>query len=330
MILKPGEIADALEAAQGHPIELVEGAYTLSRPVKITVPTTVRGAGRWFTKITAQNGGFHNLAHFKLSGVTLERADHLTDVPVYGVHAEAWVSVEECEIAGYTNGVHIESSADTNVNGWRLNDLLIKGSGHAGIYVRGGDANCGLAAGVRVYTSCEHDVDFPALGTAAGIVDRSYLGNTWIGCLVASSGCVDKASGKIVQRPSYLLEGNSQHSILIGPYRERDQAPAKFSQYTTSLGGFSPEWEGSGMRLDGPYVTALVVRNTKDPSNIVEVRMGNIAASGTFMELRSQAIDLSRPLRIKARPSDRSYFLDVANQLKVAHLAQDTGLWTIG
>ena len=224
-------------------------------------------------------------------------------------------------------GVSITANVHTtgNANRWKLRDLIIKDVCHAGVYVDGPDTNAGLAEGIAVLNACGRAVYWSnKLGIqAAGIIDSSFLGNTWVACMVDSS--IDSTVSPATLFPGYRHEGDNSHSAFVGCYTERSNLTNQLARWGIALGGIG-KWEGLGLRVGGPYFNSIVVRNEKDPNNIVEVAMGQRAASGTFIEYISHAIDRSRPLRFKANATTKEYIFDIANTLKIGILST-LGAW---
>jgi hypothetical protein len=328
-ILCDGDIVEAIEAAQGQPIEihapdLQSTRCTLKRPVVIAKPTTITGPGEWFLSIDAPTGAFHARAWLKLRGLNLWRADWPTERPAIGVFAEARVVVEEVELSGFTVGVYVHASVaeyGTNANASIIRDVKIAGSGHAGIILRGRDANVFMLEAVRVYTSCEHaSLWIDSFGPCAGIVERSFFGGVIDAPLISSTGEVIGG----VRSPGVPLAvlGSSSHTVIDGLYRERDQLNPQLGPSTVAIGGLSTQWDGDGLRIDGPAISGFEVRNAKDPSNVVTLRAGNRAASGTWLEY-VPPWDPSRPLRVKAERASKCYRYDLANQLVTSRTCQD-------
>lgn len=106
------------------------------------------------------------------------------------------------------NGVRIVAAVGSggategNANLWYLNDVHCLQNGSDGLYVDGADANAGLALKVNSSNNGGY-----------GIVDSSFLGNTYIGCHTDSN-----TLGSIVTD-----DANAQ-SVFIGCYAETGEA----------------------------------------------------------------------------------------------------------
>lgn len=327
-----GDVGTAIAANVGEVIELGAGTCTVSAPVLITKPTTIVGLGEDRTWLQGQLGVFNAAAPLTLIDVKIWRADFKTEVAVraIGINGSAFIDIQRVQIEGFTVGVIIHASVrdfGTNANGWRLTGVTILGSAHAGVIVRGRDANGGHGAGLRVMTSCERAAKWVDIfGACAGIVDRSFLGNTWTAALIATS--IERAASGVVAHPPLISQGETQQSTWLGTYCESDQGEAMVADDTVMIGGFCANVRGNGLRIAGTKFSGMEIRNAKDPKNVVIFRAGNLAASGTFFELVATAIDSSRPLRMKseirgAGKGDLCYRRDIANQLVIDRVCQD-------
>lgn len=320
-------------------IHIPAGTYRLGRTITLCRQHRVvgMGGGGWGarTVLRASGTAFRLLrdectgrgkgaAWSELEDFAIMVASTSTTVPSYGVDSESRFTGRNLWIKGPTVGIRVEASQTSggNANTWRLDGVLVESTDHAGILIRGADSNAGLALGPSVVSACQHASRWEStLGPCAGIVDRSFLGDTWIAAHTNNAGEGTVAT----RRPGYRFGEDSQRSVCVGCYSESNQAPSVMGRYSNVLSGMA-DWSGGrgdlGQRIVGPYISSLIARNTKDSANIVEVRMGAIAASGTFLELRSDAIDAARPLRWKADPRRRLYLLDVANMLKLTAWGQ--------
>lgn len=153
----------------------------------------------------------------------------------------------------------------TNANGTRLVDVSVKGTDHAGALVRGPDANAGSFDSVSVIHACKRAAAIEALGSdapgwpaflelCAGVVDHSFLGNTWTAPHVADP--VDETG---VARPAYAVIGDSNRTVLVGAYAEEDSAPSILAPNAIAIGGKSHWASGGGLVLSGRVVTRPVL-----------------------------------------------------------------------
>jgi hypothetical protein len=172
----------------------------------------------------------------------------------------------------------------------------------AGLRFIGGDSNAGYTIGYSGQANCQNPKANSSLEPCAGLVDQSFLGNLHMASHTASNGV------------GYIVRGASQHSQFLNPYAESDQKANEISQNSQVIGGLSNWDSGSvGFILQNHSVNHMRVINDKDPENIVEIGMGNLNTSGSFLEFRAHALNYSWPLRLKADPQTKSYFFDVAN-----------------
>lgn len=327
-----GDVTDEVAKRVGQAIPFSSGTCRISDPLVIGKPTEIYGAGMNRTRIEAPRGFAGGPARLTVSDVTIWRADRPTETSTraIGINASGGLELTNVGIEGFTVGAYVYADSDsfgTNSNGWRMRNIRVMGSAHAGIIIRGRDANGGLGEAIRAQTNCERSTRWEKdFGPCAGIVDRSFLGNTWIAPLMSTNG--ERAPEGFIPAPPFISQGASQHSVWVGVYCERDQSAGLTDQGTIVLGGLCSRVSGDGLRVDGRAVNGLIVRNAKDPKNAVTMRMGESAASGTWYELAADAIDPSRPLRKKAEIrgealSQRCYREDLANQIVVSRTCQD-------
>lgn len=320
------DITEKLRASDGQLIEIGPGECTCDPVVLAKRPgTEIRGSGEWFTRIWMQTGGIEAVAPLKIRDLTIWRADWKIVAPVFGVLSRARTSLEHVTIEGFTNNWRIDAPGIGNANTCEAFDFTSKGSGHAGLYVaNNGDSNAGLFALVRVLTAGEHASKFPDLGPCAGIVDRSFLGNTWIATQVATTG--EYIEGKRVAYPAYIFRGDDQHSITIGAYSEKGQLASEISFGSIVAGGAGGTWSGDGLRISGAYLSSLVLINDKDPANVTTLRAGKLAAKGTYFEAQTKRNGVAGPwVRVESDPKLARLIIQIANQLGVGFLDEKTG-----
>jgi len=106
------------------------------------------------------------------------------------------------------NGIRIAAAigsggvTEGNANLWYLSDVSCLRNGGDGLYIDGADANAGLALKVN----CSNNLGY-------GIVESSFLGNTYIGCHTDGN-----TLGSIV------TDGATNSSVFIGCYAETGEA----------------------------------------------------------------------------------------------------------
>lgn len=230
--------------------------------------------------------------------------------PFYGVQMHVRAALRRMWIRGFAQGVRISADVRThrptcdtvepgvdcrgNANLWLIEDVVVDGNQHAGVYVAGGDSNAGLGTMVSAVGNCEGAAEFEELGECANIVDQSFLGSTWI----ATHTAANNATAGLY--PGYISSGDSQASAFVGPYSESNQKPSVLSTHSTSISGLS-EWEPNvlGLRIGGRDVHGhLRVHNLSDVNNQVYVEMGT-GTVGSFFGLHSVSMNSSKPLRLK-------------------------------
>jgi hypothetical protein len=324
-------------------IDLPAGAYQLSHKIVLCRQHTIRGKGgggwgsrtRLTSLVTAFRLGRSECAG-KGNGAAWSEIEDLgivlltpaaTSTPAYGIDAESRFRARNVWIRGGTIGVRVDAdkAAGGNANSWHINDVLIENTAHAGVMVRGGDTNVGLGNLVSVVGSCRRASRWTSrFGPCSAVVDRSFLGSSWVSVHTAASRDLDT----LVYQPGISMLGDSQRSICVGCYSEVGQAPARMDKFDIALGGLAT-WQGTyvghGLRVEGPFLSGLSLRNTKDAANPVELRLGDLAASGTLLDMVASAVD-SRPLRIKADRTRRLFLVDFANTLRISAWGVD-GKW---
>lgn len=107
-----------------------------------------------------------------------------SDKTKHGIWLRARAAVIGVNIEGFSgNGVNLVATAggtsdiEGNANNFLLQTMRITGNGGHGVYVDGADVNAGTAISI----DCSYN-------GRSGIFDSSFLGNTYIGCHVASNG----------------------------------------------------------------------------------------------------------------------------------------------
>ncbi len=108
---------------------------------------------------------------------------------------------------GYVSG--------SNANNWRLDHIRVSANGGHGIYCHGADSNAGLGIGVDASENSGY-----------GIYDDSFLGNTWVGCHVATN-----------RMGGYFSGGANARSVFLGCYGESDNPPSRIAPPSQVYGG---------------------------------------------------------------------------------------------
>ena len=291
------------------------GPGGMAAPTRIYVPHSSGGFRQapygWCESQGLGQGGaslIERLALIEATGTTATP----TTAPVYGVEINGGLHLRGVYIRGFVQGVRVSADHNripaSNANGWRLTDVRIEHSEHAGLSVSGGDANTGLALAPNTVVTCKRGSAWkPLLGDCAPQVYQDYLGSTIVGAHASNSN--DENSGE--NFPNYRFTGNSQRSVCLGCYSESDAVRPVNAPFTTWIGGIANPI--GGLYLRGPLASALSISNAGDPSNAVTLRMGALASAGTALEIVPSGGLMTQPLRLKAEQGTRSWRLDVAN-----------------
>lgn len=347
-------IQEAINAcgASNCVVQLPAGITELAEPLEMCHGITLQGAADGSTelKFGATDGillrsyawcrdrqlnwhGRQTLRQFKISGKTTT-----STVPTNGILIENHFELQRIRVSGFTTGIQLSADSDhrgSNANGWKMDDVQVTKSEHAGVWIHGGDSNTGLWTIGGVSSNCTKASKWNSiLGLdCAGVIEASFLGNTIINVQTASNwehipGCTrDSVSCMLQKYPGFAFIGNNQRSICIGCYTESDQATSPLSANSIALGGLS-SWVGSGLRLYGTRFSGIRVVNRADPNNIVEVEFGNvISVQGTAMSINASGIKSSWPLRFRADPVNKTWYWDIANsgQTRIFRIVGDTG-----
>lgn len=165
----------------------------------------------------------------------------------HGIQMYGRAVARNCNIRSFSgNGVHIsgQSAGGTNANGWRLDQLRIHDCNGHGVHTVGSDSNAGLATGL--------DIDW---NRGWGIYDKSFLGNTYVGCTVHA--CTLGA---------YKTENNANsRNAFLGCYGESGQPQSVIDGGNDLfLGGIQGNGiTGAGQILVDGIVSHLTVKNDR-------------------------------------------------------------------
>ena len=218
------------------------GIFRLSQTLIINKSITIQGAGglnnasilylnsgmsdKYISGIAiTQNAGVTIIRDIQLNGLYTyadnppsDKDDHdkLLDLEYEdkqcGIIANATVQIESCYIHGFRNdGIHINTSGGGNCNSSQILKSWLFGNGRHGSYIVGGDSNAILISGVN----CQNNKGF-------GIFDASFLGNTYIGCLVEVSDPMrlDYKAYKTTNANYPIQKTGSGRHVFIGCYKE--------------------------------------------------------------------------------------------------------------
>lgn len=181
------------------------------------------------------------------------------------------------------------SGLATSANSTALLDVRVRLSDHAGVLARGPDANAGSFDLVSAINTCRRATEIhaaesaapgalawpwsvePVLGDdgkpkmvdgavvtqkvsalepCAGVVDNSFLGNTWTAPHVAGCGA------RLKEWPAYRALGANNRAVFVGAYAEEDCALSAPAANALVLGGKS-HWGGGGAVISGRSARGL-------------------------------------------------------------------------
>lgn len=182
-------------AADANGIELVTGKYDV-------VKRTVDGKTRDVVLPTSHPAG-SVVRDLCLRSVPWARSGH-------GIVMRWKSSIEQCAIRQFAeDGIHIVAYTETdpkdaalsgNANRWRIDAVQVASCKGNGLFVKGSDANAGVATNLDLNDNGK-----------AGVLDESFLGNTYVAPHAANSGSGDDyAAGG----------GANQTAVVVNPYSE--------------------------------------------------------------------------------------------------------------
>lgn len=180
------------------------------------------------------------------------------------------VTLKNIKTTGGTHGVRISAGLSrigvekSTANHWRMDMVNATNTHHAPIFVRGPDSNTGVAISVSGVNGCKYASKIKGfVNTAeslwdksmvdcAGVMDASFLGNTWIGSHVAM--IYDTESN--LYEKSYLAKGDNQLTTFMGSYAENSSSCGQVSARSISMGGISC-FEGAGLTFNSNKVSNI-------------------------------------------------------------------------
>lgn len=232
---------------------------------------------------TAEGQAGIELHQSRVSDVTFVSARKPTSPPApeaHGIIVLGPVHLDDVYVSRFPgNGIHISAGAQreppTNANAWRL----IGGKSHDnvghGLYTDGPDTNAGIAIGFRANSN-----------GGFGILDSSFLGNTYLGCPTASnklgsirleSGSGSQAIGCYVESGTNAAPQVARRSLWIGSMSKPEGAGGTFGMGTILDDGvLSGEW---------------VVENIVDPMLRAVMNLGSRTSPRTLFELFAKSPD---------------------------------------
>ncbi|NJC06938.1 hypothetical protein GGQ97_002731 [Sphingomonas kaistensis] len=125
----------------------------------------------------------------------------------HGVHMRAMAAVEDCFIRGFQgDGIHARGDVGfgNNANQSCVTRTSIELCRN-GVFLQGGDANACTFSHLNVNSNRQW-----------GVLDRSFLGNTFIGCHSATNGSMIDSSGPSIVAANRARYGGRVYAVLIG------------------------------------------------------------------------------------------------------------------
>ena len=170
---------------------------------------------------TTTGAGNYTGAGSIIQGLSLQGTAGSADaIGGHGIYSQTTILVRNVYIHDFVgNGITI--NADTsgsgynygNANGWSIKDVTVQNC-YNGIYIHGGDANAGNGSAINVTSA-----------TNCGIYDSSFLGNTWLGCQVVSTG------------PAFKTDNPNARTLFVGCYAEGGAGLSSILAPSMVLGG---------------------------------------------------------------------------------------------
>lgn len=296
----------------GSTVEFCHGGRVDFGSAKIfTAPgvTAIRGLGFQACRNAGREAGvwtFENVGMLRPYG-----AAPVTPY-AFGFDLRAPHRLRNVRMIGYTQGVRITANATAttaaqraNANGWSLDQVVIQGSEHAGVWVDGPDVNVGVGQRVGVTSSCGSVSVLAALGPCADIYDGSFLGSTWI---AAATGYAQDAATNAVYPGIVLGDSANSRSVCLGCYIEGGYGGGQVAATANVLGGIGG-WSGPGNRLEGNRISGLEAVGLE---GTLSVKLGALTGGGA-LTLTPIGDSGSYPLRFKYDAARAVIFADVGN-----------------
>lgn len=163
------------------------------------------------------------------------------------------ITLKNIKTTGGTHGIRISAglsrigSEKSTANHWRMDMVNATYTHHAPIFIRGPDSNTGVGISVSGVNGCKFSSKIKgyvntvgslwdkSMVDCAGVMDASFLGNTWIGSHVAM---IYDTESKVYEK-AYLSKGDNQLTTFIGSYAENSSECGEVSARSISMGGIS-------------------------------------------------------------------------------------------
>jgi hypothetical protein len=250
----------------------------------------------------------------RLANAMFRRYSTATPATVIAIEVHAPVKIEKVSILGYTQGILVYANAATtqplvsraNANGWRLQDVTVQASLHAGVWVDGPDTNVGLSLRTGATSNCKQGSSLEGtLGTCADIFDGSYLGSTWI---ASATGYAKDTTTNAVFPGLVMGDSANSRSVCVGCYVESGYGGGVVALHANAVGGIG-SWEGDGNVLQGHRISGL---EAVGADGLVSVQLGLLTGGGA-LTLTPVGQSGTYPLRFKYDVDSTNYLLNVGN-----------------
>lgn len=229
---------------------------------------------------TDEDGGIASTTAADWSGIeNLIISGSGTGLTHPGILIRARCAIRGCTIGGFGgNGISVIAAAgfggsiEGNANLWYIERVRCSGNRGWGFYCDGADANAGNAIGL----DC-------ASNGRGGIWDSSFLGNTYVGCHVASNG-TGLSGGNSSTQSSFVSYGGSRYSAhwtateaeLVATEPGTDPTVWILDSVGGPAGGIIPTWTPG--QPEGTYFVAFGYWN--DNVNAQSVFLGCYSEGG--------------------------------------------------
>jgi hypothetical protein len=219
-----------------HDVRLTgEGAYRVGPKTTLHFPANTTGV--YVVNKSISGGDDTNgteLRRFALNCTSQDTTGH-------GLHTTSTISMVGLKIREFAeHGVFLDGDgSDKNVNQWYAQRVNVFKNGGHGVYLDGGDANAGTGVNIDAISNGGY-----------GILDSSFLGNTYIGCHTSANGN-DTSGG------AYKAEGANLHSVFIGCYAEVGQREIFMGPRCVFIAGETGDVPFNG---NGQYIRASSFR----------------------------------------------------------------------
>lgn len=305
-------ITETISACRGHQY-IGRGGRPRRPATSIAVPDIDGIHARGYGDCAASGFGATSAGRILVKGLGLVYPNTPKTSPVIGIKAEAQVTIEQVWITYPTIGIEISAGSDrsppSNANSSRLINVSTEYTRHAGVRIKGYDSNAIASIAPDINTGCmakatdEGLANDALFGPCGSYMDHSFLGG------FAVAGHFTGASGY----PDVSIQGGSNRGVCLGCYQEGD-TPGLLDTQNMWIGGKSVEPLGTGFWMSGSTANRLIVQNSMDPANVVDIRLGRASnVAGTYYGLHQSTNNWPLRMKFNKTLNSGSYVEDVAN-----------------